>query len=339
MANTILKLLSLLLVLALVTEYSYAQQSDSLHVDEPLKTGYLELNVTDQDSFYVVINNRFSDVFEIASGDSIELEAGRIHFRIVKQYYMDLQRFITIEENKTHSIGTNLIQAQGNTQRSQQSSYPRLFWEGNNFIQSDPNTDLYVNGENAGTGFAIVDTTRRFEVKGVHPSGREFSTVFTPVEGMQFNYHERYIKPSRSKARMLSILPGGSQLYKKQTLKALAFSVVTIGGAALAYSYETRYQDSKSTYNQLNNQYKTAGNPREAFILGNEAEEAFDEAASIARTRNRIIYGTALIYIANFVDGFIVPSLGYRDESRTINPYLDFDPAYKQPVIGIKSSF
>jgi len=45
------------------------------------------------------------------------------------------------------------------------------------------------------------------------------------------------------------------------------------------------------------------------------------------------------VYVANIVDGFIAPSIGYRDESRAIDPYLDFDPVYRQPVVGVKSNF
>lgn len=339
MINTILKLIITIILLGLVCEISHAQESDSTSIDESDKFGYLQLSVTDQDSFYVVINNRFDEAMEIASGDSIELEAGRIHFRIVKRYYMDVQRFVTIEANKTKKVGTNLIQVRGDDNRGRRSSYPRLFWEGNNFVLSDPNTDLYIDGEYTGTQYVVVDTTREFEIRGVHPSGKEFSASFMPDGGVSFNLHQRYVKPSRSKARALSMLPGGSQFYKGQRLRAIAVSLATLGGAALAYSYETRYQDSMDTYNRLNIKYKSSRNPEEAYVLGNEAEEAYSESVSLAKTRNRFIYGTALVYVANIIDGFIAPSIGYRNKNRTINPYLDFDPAYKQPVIGVKSNF
>lgn len=339
MMNTILKLILTLVLLSFVCEISHAQESDSTSIDESEKFGYLQLSVTDQDSFFVVINNRFDEAIEIASGDSIEVEAGRLQFRIVKRYYLDVQPFITIEENKTAKVGTNLIQVRGDDFRSQRSSYPRLFWEGNNFVLSDPKTNLYIDGEYAGTHYAIVDTTREFEIRGVHPSGKEFNDSFMPDGGVSFNLHQRYVKPSRSKARALSMLPGGSQFYKGQRLKAIAFSLAALGGAALAYTYETRYQERLDTYYRLNIQYKSARNPEEAYLLGNDAQEAYDESVSMAKTRNRIIYGTALVYVANIIDGFIAPSIGYRNKNRTINPYLDFDPAYKQPVLGVKSNF
>ncbi|WP_372906429.1 DUF5683 domain-containing protein [Rhodohalobacter sp.] len=339
MINTILKLILLVVVLGVASKIGYSQKSDSLMSDEAETIGYLKIVVQDQDSINVVINNDFEEVLKIMSGDTISLNTGVNRVRVIKQYYMDLERNVKIEKGGLKRIVMRLVPVRGNMQISRRSSYPRLFWGANNFILTDPETDLFLNGEYAGTQYAIVDTTRRFEIRGVHPSGEEFSTSFSPGEGAVFNFHQRYVKPSRPKARKLSLLPGGSQFYKKQILKAVAFSVVTLGGAALAYSYETRYQDAKTDFDRINTLYKRSNSPEEAFQLGTEAEEAFDKSVSLSASRNRILYGTALLYLANIVDGFIAPSIGYRDESRMIDPYLDFDPAYQQPVIGVKSSF
>ncbi len=339
MVKSILKLLLLVLVLGVVCEISNAQESDSLAIDENDKIGYLKLTVSDQDSFYVAINNNFDEVLKIASKDTLTYKAGVNQIRIIKKYYLDFVRNITIEEDKIKNIHLSLIPTRGNEQMSRRSSYPRLFWGANNFILSDPETELFLDGEYAGTQYAMVDTTRRFEIRGVHLSGEEFSKSFSPGKEVPFNFHQRYVKPSRSKARTLSLLPGGSQLYKKQTLKAVAFSVFTLGGAALAYSYETLYQDAKADFERLNTLYRRANSPGEAFQLGTEAKKAFDKSVNLSVVRNRILYGTTILYLVNIVDGFIAPSIGYRDESQKIDPYLDFDSTYQQPVIGVKSSF
>ncbi|WP_340105269.1 DUF5683 domain-containing protein [Rhodohalobacter sp. 8-1] len=331
--------MGLLVFLFAVTGNSNAQNTDSLQADGVQKTGYLKISVSDIEKFHVVLNNRFEDAKEVASGDSIEIEAGRHHYRIVKQYYMDVQRFVNIEADSVFHVSTRLLSSRGNELLSRRSSYPRLFWESENFILTDPETDIYVNGEYAGTHYATVDTAGSFDVRMSHPSGREATAQFTPAGGVPFNFFENHLKPSKSKARYLSFIPGGSQFYKKQPLKAIAFLAATVGTAALAYSAENRYQNRISDFNRLSREYKAAGNPQEAYLLGNEAEGAFNESVSIAKTRNRIIYGTALIYLTNIVDGFLAPSIGFRDNSRTIDPYLDFDPAYKQPMIGVKSTF
>jgi len=314
-------------------------RAQELRAEGKTEPGYLKITILDQDSAHVVINENFDAVLKIASGDTLSVAPGVAKVRIIKQYYMDGVRTAEISEGEIKRVLLRLIPVRGKQEMSRRSSYPRLFWEANNFILSDPETDLYINGSLAGRQYAVINTAGSFEVKGVHESGREFTTTFRAVPEAPFQFHREFVKPSAKRARLLSVVPGGSQFYKKHTLKAVAFSVVTLGGAALAYSYESRYQDQISEFNRLNSLYRSATNPEEAFRLGNEAEEAYKSSVSLSQNRNRVLYATALVYLANIVDGFMAPSIGYRDESRTIDPYLDFDPAYKQPVIGVKSSF
>lgn len=331
-------LITLLSLVALANPLS-AQHSFGLSDDVSNKTGFLKLSVVNQDSFYVVINNQFEDVLRIASGDSIEVKAEPIHLRFVKQYYMDVIQHVDIKENNVHKISTRFLQVRGEVVRSRRSSYPRIHWENNNFILSDPQTEIYVDDRFLGTHYAVLDTTGTFKVQLRHPTGSERVAKFVSAIDKPINFHQQYIKPSRSTARYLSFVPGGSQFYKKQTFKALAFTAATIGGAALALNYESRYQEQMSEFEDLNSQYFSANNAEDAFLLGNRAEAAYAEAEDLSKTRNRLIYGTALVYIANIVDGFLAPSIGYRDDSRKIDPYLDFDPMYRQPVFTLSRGF
>lgn len=315
-----------------IEAYSQESEADSL-------SGYLKIEVREMDSVYVAINDDFDSVLKVASGDTLTLAAGSTKIRVIQMYYQDLVRTVEIEEGEIRNFAMRLLPVRGNEELSRRSSYPRLFWKANNFILSDPETDLFIDGVYVGSHFARINTVGSFEVQGVHDNGDEFTKSFDVSAQAPFHFHQMHMKPSRSTARLLSVLPGGSQLYKKQILKAAAFSVVTIGGAALALSYESRYQESISEFNQLERRYISANNPEEALRLGAEAEVAYDRSVSLSRDRNRVLYGTALVYLANVVDGFIAPSIGYRDKSRTIDPYLDFDTIYRQPVIGIKSSF
>ena len=317
----------------------FAQHTFGLSEDLTDSTGYLKPEITDQDSFYVVLNHKFDEALYIATGDSIEVKAGQIHLRYVKQYYIDVEQNVTVEPDDVKKIGTRLLPVRGNEMRSRRSSYPRLFWDSNNFVLSDPDTELYINGSYAGQHYMTVDTTKTFEVTGIHSSGREFKATFTPEAGKPFNFYQHYARPKKWKSRYLSFLPGGSQFYTNEPIKGVAFTALTAAGAGLAFLYETKYQDQLDSYNQLRSEYGSAINPEEAFLLGNRTEAAFDKAESYSKTRNRLLLGTVMVYVANIVDGFIAPSIGYRDESRAIDPYLDFDPVYRQPVVGVKSNF
>jgi len=313
--------------------------SQDLNPENP--SGYLRINVTDLDSVYVVINDNFNAVFNIASGDTLTLATGTTKVRIIKKYYQDLVTTVKIQEGEIRRLGTQLMPLSGREieKQSLRSSYARLFWEANNFILSDPETDLFVNGEYVGTHFAKIDTVGTFDVTGIHSSGATFTKTFMANAESPFHFHQKHVKPSRATSWSMSILPGGSQFYKKQTLKGFAFTALTLGGAALAYSYESRYQESFEEFGMLNNMYRSTDNPYDAIQLGFEAEKAYNRSVSLSKTRNRILYGTALVYFINIVDGFMAPAIGFREQSRLINPYLDFDHVYQQPVIGVKTNF
>ena len=301
--------------------------------------GYLRVNLINVDSAYVVINDDFNAVLKIASRDTISVPTGTIQVRIIKQYYMDQTTSFNIQEGETQGFQSELIGIRGREQMNRRSSYPRLFWGGSNFILSDPETELFVNGEYVGTHFAAIDTTGRFEVTGVHASGARFTTRFTAGDESVFHYHQKHLQPSRTTSRALSFIPGGSQFHKKQNLKAVSIIAGILGGSALAYSYDSRFQQSYDEFNELVDQYREASNPSDALRLRVETQNALDDANQYSSTRDWFIYGTAALYFINIVDGFIAPSIGFRDKSRIINPYMDFDPVYRQPVIGFQTSF
>jgi len=325
--------------LVLLSFSIYHQEAYTQEINPENSFGYLKVEVRDLDSVYVAINDNFDSVLKIASGDTLSLMPGTAKVRIIKEYYLDVVRAFEIKEGEIRSIVTQLLPVRGSKPLSRRSSYPRLFWAANNFILSDPDTDLFVNGKYVGSHYARIDTVGKFEVQGVHTSGAEFTKTFNSEAGTPFHFHQKHLKPSRSNARLLSFLPGGSQLYKKQNLKAVSFSAAIIAGAALASSYEFQYQNSISEFNELNTKYKSANNAEEAFRLGSEAEVAHDRSVRLSKNRNRVLYGVGVVYLVNIVDGFIAPAIGYRDKNRSIDPFLDFDQSYRQPVIGVKSSF
>jgi len=339
MANNIFKVCTAVFIICGLSNVGYTQIPERLNSKIADSTGYLKIDILDQDSIYVVINNNFENILKIESGDTLSFKPGVINLRIIKQYYLDLVRNMKAEEGTLKSFQFRLIPIRSNTQMSRRSSYPRIFWQANHFIQSDPDTDLYIDGQFAGTQYATVDTSGSFEVKGIHESGKEFIQMLRTEGVSSFNYHELYMKPDRRKAFTLSFLPGGSQLYKRQKIKGILFSTVIAGGLTATYFYEQRFQTQKQSFNDANSRYFRASTHQEAFRLGFEAEQEYDEMLRFSKIRNRVLLGTAAVYLANIVDGFIAPSIGYRDESRKIDPYLDFDSMYRQPVIGIKSSF
>jgi len=335
--NKLILPLALLLILSF-TVASYSQEPQNDAEDEKL-TGFLRINIVGLDSAYVIINDDFDAALHIASGDTLTFPVGPLNIRIVKPYYVDQLADFTIRDGEVIGLRSSLVPIQGRRILFGRSSYPRLFWGGNHFILSDPETDLFMDGEFIGRHYAVVDTTGRFEVTGVHSSGARFTRRFRSDDESYFNSHQRFLQPSRTTSIALSVVPGGSQFYKNQNIKAVSFIAGMLGGTALAFNYDALYRERYDEFNELADRYLESGNVSEAYLLGIEAQRARDDAERYATTRDVFIYGTALLYLVNIVDGFIAPSIGFRDSNRIINPYLDFDPVYQQPVIGFQTSF
>ncbi|MCH8558155.1 MAG: DUF5683 domain-containing protein [Balneolia bacterium] len=330
--------LALLLLISLA-EASYSQAIDNDSEDEVLN-GYLRIAVAGMDSAYVVINDDFKGALHFASGDTLALPVGSADLRIIQRYYVDQTASFTIEENEVTGWRASLVPIAGRSRLIGMSSYPRIFWGANNFILSDPETELYINAEYIGTHFATVDTTGRFEVLGVHSSGATFRKTFRADDDESlFHSHRRMLQPSRTISMALSWVPGGSQFYKGQNIKAASFITGLLGGTALAFNYDSLYRERYDEFNELADLYASAGDVSEAYELGIRAQSARDDAERYANIRDVFIYGTAVLYLVNIVDGFIAPSIGFRDSSRIINPYMDFNPVYRQPVIGFQASF
>lgn len=330
-----------LLLIAVLTDASYSQEKQNGAEDQvEVLTGYLRIAVSDIDSAYVVINDDFSGALHIASGDTLTFPVGPVDIRIVQRFYVDQTASFTIREGEVKGWRSSMIPARGRQSLIERSSYPRVFWGANNFILSDPETELYIGGEYIGTHYATVDTTGRFEVTGVHSSGATFRKRFHAADDEAlFHFHSRKLQPSRTTSMALSWIPGASQFHKGQNLKAVSFITGILGGSALAFNYDSLYRERYDEFNELADLYAATGNVSEAYELGILAQSARDDAERYANIRDVFIYGTAAIYLLNIVDGFIAPSIGFRDSGRRINPYMDFDPIYRQPVIGLQTSF
>jgi hypothetical protein len=317
----------------------YQEISFSQELNDGNSIGYVKLDILDQDSVYVVINEDFDSAMKVASNDTLTLEAGFADVRIIKQNYRDVLWTVAVDENKFKTLITSLIPVRKSNRLKKESSYPRLYWEANHFILSDPETDLYIDGMYVGREYAVVDTTGSFEVTGVHSSGKTFTTEFNADNEDPFHFHQNYLRPSRTTSWALSVLPGGSQIYKKQYIKGLAFAAVTIGGLAAATIYESKYQDKKNEFFLAEFEYLSATDHETALRLGTKAEEVYSSYVRLSEVRNTLIYGTTLVWLANIVDGFIAPKIGYRNGGLSIDPYLDYDMKNRQPVIGLSTSF
>lgn len=306
-----------------------------------IKPGYLVITAEEADSFYVVFNENFETVFHVASGDELAVFPGVYKVRIIKKYHLDFTFNQVIVENQTRHAPANMISFQDrmDSRLKTQSSYPRLFWGGRIMVLTDAETTLFVNDEEVGSGYAILNEDEEFILKGIHSSGNNFRRNISVGDGDKFLYIRQYNRPSRFSAYGLSFIPGASQLYKYQNKKAVvlttAFSLTA--GAGILYDFKYRKKNQKYTETRIN--YFDETIPQKAFELGNEVEVLFEQAQTLSTVRNSLLIGTAVIYLINVIDGFTEPALGFRGRKLRIDPYIDFQETLVEPRLRISKSF
>jgi hypothetical protein len=324
----------LLLLLTGLTCAGYSQNKETEENEGPFP-GYINVAVDQIDSFYVVVNNDFSNVYRFASGDSLALEEGNYRITLAKAYFRDVNFRVSIREGEMRHLRANMNALANLPETKKRSSYPRIHWGAGTVVVSDHDSDIYVDGEYSGTGLAVVHHGERFTMESRNPAGDVRSRTFSHTEA-SFEVFELYHRPDRNRARQWAILPGAPQLYKNQYLKgvliASGFSIVT----GLAVHNESRFRSYNRDYKDIQTLYSRETDPGRAIQLGNEAEGLFDQAKSYSTRRNYLLLSAAIIYAYGILDGISSPPGGFRNNNLTIDPYLDFEESSVQVGISVK---
>jgi len=333
-------LTSILLLFSIISTLpAYAQNLTSQPDTTDAEFGYIQLT-TEVDSFYVVINRDYNQprFVEFADLDSLRLEAGVNHLTIIKPYHFDIRLNTQVFSDSTRRLGINLREFLDNDRNKYSSSYPRLVWGGRVMIRSDSDTELFINGENAGMGMAVLEQPGTYEIAGRAFDSKTFRTNVNVSNEPQFEIVDFYYRPDRSRARVFSFIPGASQIYKGQTVKAGVFIGLTAITGGLALNERSKFEDTDRRFFQAGVAYGNALDPQSALELGNRIEELDSERSRFARNRNRLFGGLAAIYAVNVIDGLLRPRMGYR-EGVSFDPYLDFERGATAAGISLRGKF
>ncbi len=333
--------LSFIISISVAVFPANAQVIETADEDDPTQVQYGHVKFSSEvDSFYVIVNRDFTEpsFIQYADIDSLKLEAGVQHLTIIKPYHFDVRFRTEIVADSTRRIGLNLREFRDNQRNKEQSSYPRLVWGGVAMILSDSDTELIINGEPAGIGMTIIEEPGTYEISRKTFDSRLSSTNITISDDARFEVIDFYYRPDQNRARVLSFIPGGSQIYKRQFLKAGAFIGLTAVTGVLALNERSKFQDADSRYYQVGIAYNSETNPQRALELGNRFEELDRERNRYARNRNRLLGGLAAVYTVNIIDGFLRPKSGYR-EGISFDPYLDFEQGSAAAGISLRGNF
>ena len=182
------------------------------------------------------------------------------------------------------------------------------------FIVTDEESDVYVNDHYLGSGFTYFDSNqKKNNIRIEHPVlGNK--TYLLSAESLPKVY-ELYQRPDKFTHTALSVLPGASQIYKKQFLKGGLLLAGSIATGYLSFSSHAKYEDELALFRRMEEDYYNARDEQTALILGNEVEYQY-KVMKDANDQYKLILGTAItIYALNMLDAFISkPKSGYRDK-------------------------
>lgn len=318
--------LSLTVLLLILSPFSYqsfllAQTSSTAD-----STGFLHLESNSETTFYTIINDDFLNPIEIHTRDSLALSPGIYNIRIVKKHHKDVALQARIETNKVNRYSLNfsrlLIEDLPNDK--QLSSYPRLELRTKNAIRTDHDTQIYVNGERIGTGFAILsDEYHEYvDLTLQSNSGQELEKKITLENNTPFELHEHFTRPRKSTSVFYSFIPGLSQYYKRQRIKA---GIIMGSQVALSLSAYYFHRKMNSTFNDLEvtrATYDASIDPERIQQLAGEMIKLDQNVSHSFKLRNTFIGAGIALYVLNFLDGAFHTEDGFR-KNVSFDPYFD----------------
>ncbi len=294
-----------------IFQFSTAQQS-----------GYLKFEFN-TDSAHLVLDNDVMGVMKIASGDSIRLPIGTHVVEVYTPFDVRYLEFPNVSSGTT-TIVRYLFQSNNVSSESLYANYAAAeYWNANYAMQTDSDTDIYFDGEFKGTGFAFLDFK-----PGVNTI--EFKNPYHKTSYVKIKYrnnkpltlNEYFVKPIRKLAYSASLVPGASQIYKKQYTKGTLIFSGTSLFAYLWFRNNKKYSLENRDFINLTLRYNSATTESEALRLGDLVDKQHKILTTLDNKRQVYLSITMISYIYNIIDAFISKPNGGYYEAKPLNFYF-----------------
>ncbi len=268
-----------------------------------------------------MVDEDLASVRRITSADTLTVEAGRYRFRIYHPTYLD--RVVDVDLTATQDTMIRItFPGQATGDFAGFTSWHPLRNGHNLYVDTDDETDIWLDGEKLGAGhiwYNMPIDSMPHVLRLVHKDYRMTEHPFT--------FHPRrslhvvdYLLPDRRVSQALSLLPGGTQFYERDTRKGAVFAGVVTGGILSGMYLTDRYKRKNNEYLLMRERYRNAGEA-DAEALGNRTEKLHSQAKTVGLVRD-VSYGTAAVmYVGSLVDALIPHPMGYRNIRIRPNPY------------------
>ncbi|MDR9415591.1 MAG: DUF5683 domain-containing protein [Gracilimonas sp.] len=275
------------------------------------------------DSAYVVLGNELFSAVKIASGDSLKLRTGVRLISLQTHFDKSETLFIKVHKDSTTTYSYTFKKNNYSPATLTNNIAARKYYNTNVMVLSDQDSDIFYNGEYQGTGFAKFNTFGKIgELELRNPEfGHKKRRLNAPEQKISFI--ESHLRPNKSTAIFYSILPGASQLYKKQHLKALIFGASAVTMFTFAGVKSSNYHKELDVFYEFQEQYNNATTEQEALRLGNLTESQQNKVQRLDNQRRGLLIAGILIYGYNIYDAFTSkPTGGYMNKDKDLRFYL-----------------
>jgi hypothetical protein len=269
----------------------------------------------------LMVDEDTTTVRRIAAGDTLRFSEGAYRFRIIHPSYLDRVVDARLSAGQDTVIRIS-FPGQATGEFASFTSWHPLKNRNNLYVETDDETEIWLDGEKLGTGHIWYDMpvdslphVLRLVHKSYHVTNHEFS--FHPRRSMHV---VDYLLPDRRVSHVLSLLPGGTQFYERDTRKGAVFAGVVTVGVLSGRFLTDRYQRKNNEYLLMRQRYQNAGEV-EAEALGNKTDKLRSQASTMGLLRDVSYGAAAVMYVSSLVDALVPHPMGYRNVRIRPNPY------------------
>lgn len=279
-----------------------------------------DLNV---DSAIAILDYNYDNPFFITNNDSIKVSTG-YHILELSTFYdkaSEMEVFIT-DSNKV--INHTFLKIDEITAESLDENFAAKYNSGVDILFfTDTNSEIFLDNVSLGYEKASIilnNSLHTLRIENPYFGSKELELTNKPY----LQVVEAYKKPTRRIAQTISVIPGMSQIYKKQYFKGSSLLLANLISLNVYLNAANEYSTEKNNFNDLVELYKTTNNEQNAFELGNQIELLQDEVKHLDSKKNLLLGTTLCLYALNIVDAFrSKPKGGFRKSTFNVEFEID----------------
>ncbi len=303
-------------------------------VQNSSKTGTLRVRLTEGPAL-IYEDGVWESAVPFDSTTELSLSAGWHMLTIATPYAIDTQIHYYIKRDSTTFLNVQISPTTNDELYLRRSTYHPVLTGRNLIVMTDDDAEVYVNGVTQGRGIMrLAQEPGRYRIEARRSDGASRSTtIVIPPFPAGTRVAQLYTRPDRRTTRSLAVVPGATQLHRRQYLRGVAFLTGGIAATYWTVHQHRVYTNAAVTYRLLEAEYRNAFNETAATNIGDYLEALAPEVRAQKRRRNVAAGTLAAVFTANVLDALWPPAAGYR---KTPGSVRDLAVEVAPDAIGIK---